>query len=57
MGQWGKGDVTSRLTSGRAVLAVEFRGEAMQGAGPHVLRRCRRVGSTGGWRAALGGST
>lgn len=56
MGQWGEGDVTSRLTSGRAVLAVEFRGEAMQGAGPHVLRRCRRVGSTGGRRAALGGS-
>lgn len=39
VGQWGQGDVTSRFTTGRPILAVEFRGESVQGAGPHVLRR------------------
>lgn len=53
----GEGNVTSRLATGRTILAVEFRGEAMQGAGPHVLRWCGGVWSTGGWRAALGGGT
>lgn len=53
----GEGNVTSRFATGRAILAVEFRGEAMQGTGPHVLRRCGGVRSAGGWRAALGGGT
>lgn len=57
VGQWGEGDVTSRFTTGRAILAVEFWGEAMEGAGPHVLRWCRGVWSTRGWRAALGRSS
>ena len=57
MGERGQGDVTCRFTTGRAILAVEFRGEAVQGAGPHVLRGSGRVWSAGGWRAALGGST
>lgn len=57
VGQRGQGDVTSRLTTGRAILTVEFRGEAVQGAGPHVLRGSGGVWSAGGWRAALGGGT
>lgn len=57
VGQRGQGDVTSRLTTGRTILAVELRGEAVQGAGPHMLRGSGRVWSAGGWRAALGGST
>ena len=55
MGQRGQGDVAGRLAAGRAVLAVQLGGEAVQGAGPHVLRGGRGVGGTGGWRAALGG--
>lgn len=57
MGQRGQGDVTSRLTTGRSILTVEFRGEAVQRAGPHVLRGSGGVWSAGGWRAALGGGT
>lgn len=57
MGQWGEGNVTGRLTTSRAILAVQFWGEAMQGAGPHVLRRCGGVWSAGSWRAALWGCT
>lgn len=53
----GEGNVTGRLATGRAILTVEFRGEAVQGAGPHVLRRCGGVWGTGGWRAALGRGT
>lgn len=57
MGQRREGDVTGRLAACRAVLAMEFRGEAVQGAGPHVLRRSGGVGSAGGRRAALGRSS
>lgn len=57
MSQWGQRDITSRLTTGRAILAVELRGEAVQGAGPHVLRWSGGVWGAGGWGAALGGST
>lgn len=55
MRQWGEWDVASGFTPCGAVLAVEFWGEAVQGAGPHVLRGSGGVGSTGGWGAALGG--
>lgn len=52
-----EGDVASRFAACRAVLAVEFWREAVQGAGPHVLRRSGGVGSAGGRRAALGGGS
>lgn len=55
MRQRREGDVTGRFAACGAVLAVELWGEAMQGAGPHVLRWSRGVGSAGGRRAALGG--
>lgn len=42
-GQW---DVTSGFAARRAVLAVEFGGKAVQGAGPHVVG-----GSRGVWGA------
>lgn len=32
-----QGDVTGRLAACRSILAVQLRGEAMQGAWPHVL--------------------
>ena len=59
-GGWGRGvsqrgqwDVACRFAACRAVLAVKFGGQAMQGAGPHMMRGCWRVGSAGCWRAAL----
>ena len=57
VGERGQGDVTCRLTTGRAILPVEFGGEAVQGAGPHVLRGSGGVWGAGGWRAAQGGGT
>lgn len=36
---------------------MELGGEAVQGAGPHVMGRCRGVGSAGGRGAALRGGT
>lgn len=56
VGQGGQRDVASRFASGRAILAMKFRGEAVQRAGPHVLRGRGGVWSAGSWRAALGGS-
>lgn len=57
MGKRGQGNVAGRLTTGRAILAVEFWGEAMEGAGPHVLRGSRGIRSAGCCRAALRGRT
>lgn len=37
-GQW---DVAGRFAASRAVLAVKFGRQAMQGAGPHVVGGCR----------------
>lgn len=57
MRQRREGDVTGGFAARRAVLAMEFWREAVQGAGPHVLRRSGGVGSAGGRRAALGGGS
>lgn len=43
--QRGEWDVTSGFAACRAVLAVEFGGQAMQGAGPHVVGGRWGVGS------------
>lgn len=53
--QGGQRDVAGRFTACRAVLAVKFGREAVQGAGPHVMRGCWGVWGTGCWGAALGG--
>lgn len=53
-GQGGEGDVPGRLASGGAVLALELRGEAVQGAGPDVAGARRRVWHAGARGAALG---
>jgi len=55
VGERGQGYVARRLAACRAILVVELRGEAVQGAGPHVLRGNGGVRSAGGRRAALGG--
>ena len=52
-GQGGEGDVPGRLASGRAVLALELRGEAVQRAGPDVAGARRGVWDAGAGRAAL----
>lgn len=51
----GQRDVAGRFAASRAVLAVKFRRQSVQGAGPHVVRGCWGVRGAGGWRAALGG--
>lgn len=52
--QGGQRDVAGRFAARRAVLAVKFGGQAMQRAGPHVVRGCWGVRGAGCWRAALG---
>lgn len=52
--QGGQRDVAGRFAARGAVLAVEFRRQAVQGAGPHVMRGCWGVRGTGCWGAALG---
>lgn len=51
--QRGEGDVAGRFASGRAVLALELRGEAVQGTGPDVAGARRGVWDAGAGRAAL----
>lgn len=41
VGQGGQWDVAGRFAASRAVLAVKFGRQAVQGAGPHVVRGCR----------------
>lgn len=53
--QRGQGDVAGRLAACRAVLTVQFRRQAVQRAGPHVVGGCRGVGGAGCRGAALGG--
>lgn len=53
--QGGQRDVAGRFAARRAVLAVKFGRQAVQGAGPHVVRGCWGVWGTGCWGAALGG--
>lgn len=53
--QGGQGDVAGRFAACRAVLAVQFGRQAVQGAGPHVVGGCWGVGGAGCWGAALGG--
>lgn len=48
-----QGDVTGRLAPRRAILAVELRREAVQGAGPHMVRGCWGVGGARRGGAAL----
>lgn len=51
-----QGDVAGRFAACRSVLTVQFRGQAVQGAGPHVVSGRWGVGGAGGGGAALGGS-
>lgn len=53
--QGGQRDVAGRFAARRAVLAVEFGRQAVQGAGPHVVRGGRGVRGAGRWGAAQGG--
>lgn len=53
--QRGQRDVAGGFATRRAVLAVEFGRQAVQGAGPHVVRGCRGVRGAGCRGAALGG--
>lgn len=53
--QGGQRDVACRFAACRAVLAVKFGRQAVQGAGPHVVRGCWGVRGAGCRGAALGG--
>lgn len=52
--QRGQRDVAGRLAARGAVLAVKLGGQAVEGAGPHVVGGGRGVGSAGRRGAALG---
>lgn len=53
MSKWGQRDVASGFATGGAILAVQFRGQAVERAGAHVLGSSGRIWCAGGWRAAL----
>lgn len=53
--QRGQRNVAGRFAACRAVLAMKFGRQAMQGAGPHVVRGCWGVRGAGCWGAALRG--
>lgn len=53
--QRGQRDTPGGFTARRAKLALQLRGQAMQRAGAHVMRRSWRVWSGGCRGATLGG--
>lgn len=55
VGERGEWDVAGRFAACGAVLSVKFGGQAVQRAGPHVVRLSRGVGGARCRGAALGG--